>query len=205
MMRELLSAVMVVAVAVLVAVWLSAESRAQTKASLAGTWTLNTGLTERPRQGDARTGDTDQRRRGGAGRGGGFGRGRGAGRARGSDPDRDAMARRRDAMRDIVEPSERLTITQAETMIVITTAEGRTTRLSPDGQTITDDNTKVDRKTRWDGERLVSEISGAVPGKITQTYIVDPQQHQLRVMVSFNGGRGGRARTVTHVYDALKN
>jgi hypothetical protein len=201
MMRELLSAVMVVAVAVLIAVWLSTESRAQTKPSLAGAWTLNKDLSDPQPERDERTGDADGRRGRGSGRGGGFGRGRMGGGGRGSDLDREAMARRRDAMRDIMEPSERLTITQAETMIVITTAEGRTTRLSPDGNKIKDDNTKIERKTRWDGDRLVSEISGTGSGTITQTYAVDPQRHQLRVTASIGGGRSGRPRTITHVYE----
>jgi hypothetical protein len=205
MVREVLSAVMVVALAALIAVWLSTESRAQAKLSLAGAWTLNKGLSDRPPGRDERTGDAGGRRGGGAGRGGGgFGRGRmgrgGAGHASGID--RDAVARVREAMRDIMEPSDHLTITQTETMIVITTAEGRTTRLSPDGSRIKDDNTKIERKTRWDGDRLVSDITGALAGKITQTYALDPERHQLRITANLEGGRGGQPRTVTHVYDA---
>jgi hypothetical protein len=116
------------------------------------------------------------------------------------EADRDAMARMREAIHDIMEPSEHLTITQTESMIVIATAEGRTTRLSPDGSRIKDDNTGIERKTRWDGDKLVSEISGAGPGKITQTYAVEPEHHELRITASVEGGRGP-ARTVTHVYD----
>jgi hypothetical protein len=41
MIRELLSAGMVIAVAALIATWLSIEGRAQTKAPLTGEWTLN--------------------------------------------------------------------------------------------------------------------------------------------------------------------
>ena len=112
------------------------------------------------------------------------------------------MARMRDAMRDLTTPSNHLTITQTESMVVITAADGRTTRLSPDGQKIKDDNTKIERKTKWDGGKLVSEIGGLGPGKTTQTFSVDPDSHQLRITVQMEGGRAGQARTITNIYDA---
>jgi hypothetical protein len=206
MIRELLSAGVVVVVAILIAVWLSAESRAQAKPALAGAWTLNTDLSDRPPEHDQHSGSPGGRSGGGFGHGGGFGRGRmGRGGPGGADVDREAMARMRDAIHDIMEPSERLVITQSETMIVITTAEGRTTRLSPDGSRITDDNTRIERKTRWEGDKLVSEITGAGPGKIRQTYALDPERHLLRITATIDGGgRAGPSRTVTHVYDASK-
>ena len=43
---------------------------------------------------------------------------------------------------------------------MLTGADGRTTRLSPDGKKIKDENTKIERKTKWDGGKLVSEING---------------------------------------------
>ena len=112
----------------------------------------------------------------------------------------DEVARMRDAMRDVVDPSERLTIVQTDSMILITGADGRTTRLSADGKKIKDDNTGIERKTKWDAGKLVSEISGLGNGKMTQTFSVDPEAHQLRIVVQMDGGRSG-PRTVTHVYD----
>ena len=79
--------------------------------------------------------------------------------------DPDQAARMRDAMRDLTGPSDHLTITQTDSLVVITGADGRTTRLSPDGKKIKDDNTKVERKTKWDGDKLVSEINGLGTGK----------------------------------------
>src|SRR5206468_10908135 len=86
------------------------------------------------------------RRAGGSGRGGGFGRGGGGGFGRGGmggggDMDRESMARMRDAMRDLPTPSNHLTITQTESMVVITAADGRTTPSAPDGQKAKGDNT----------------------------------------------------------------
>ena len=109
--------------------------------------------------------------------------------------------RMRDALRDITNPSDHLTITQTESMVVITGADGRTTRLSPDGQKIKDDNTKIDRRTKWESGKLVSEIGGLGPGKAIQTFAVDPDRRQLRITVQIEGGRSRQPRTITHVYD----
>jgi hypothetical protein len=68
-------------------------------------------------------------------------------------------------------------------MVIVTDAKGRTTRLSLDGKKIKDDSTGIERKTKWDGAKLVTEISGAGPGTITQTYQIDPEHHQLTITV----------------------
>jgi hypothetical protein len=193
------------------------HSPAQTtdKASIAGAWTLNKDSSDASpgAAGSGEEGGDTARGRGnqGSGRGGGYGRhgggggfgrmgGGGGGGDRGGRGNPEEMARMRDAMRDLANPSDHLTITQSDSMIVITGADGRTTRLSPDGKKIKDDNTKIERKTKWDGPSLVSEISGLGPGKITQTFSVEPEHHQLRVVVQMEG-RSGQPRTITHVYD----
>jgi len=217
--RGVMSVSVIVAMAALIGVWLSIESRAQTteQTSLAGAWTLNKELSDPPTDRDGGRDAGDRGRRGDFGGGGGRGGGRrggfggglgGGGLGRGPEMDREAMARSRDAIRDIMNPPDHLTITQTDSMIVLTGADGRTTRLSPDGKKIKDENTKVDRKTKWDGGKLVSEISGLGPGKITQSYAVDPEHHQLRITAlmenrspSTGSGQAG-PRTITHVYDA---
>lgn len=214
-MRSVLSLSAVVAAAVLIAVWLSTESRAQTvdHSALTGAWTLNKDLSDQPtdRNASGGNGQGGGRRGGGygggggrrggfGGGGGGYGRGGyGGGGGRSMDP--DAMARAREAMRDIINPPDHLTVTQSDSMVVLTGADGRTTRLSPDGKKIKDENTNVERKTKWDGSQLVTEISG-LQGKITQTYSVDPEKHQLRIVATLEGRSGQQPRTITHVYDA---
>jgi hypothetical protein len=199
------------------AMLLSASSlgaaQATEKPTIAGAWTLNkeasdaTTTRDSGDQGDDRAGGGGNRgsgRGGGYGHrgggGGGFGRmgggGGGGGRANPED-----VARMRDAMRDLTNPSDRLTITQTDSMIVITSADGRTMRLSPDGKKIKDENTKIERKTKWDGPRLLSEINGLGPGKMTQSFSVDPERHQLHVVLQIERGRSGQPRTITHVYD----
>ena len=211
--RGLLFPGIVVFVTTLIGVWLSAESRAQSTSapgSISGAWTLNKELSDKPQTGTSPgQGDTGERRRGGGGgrgMGGGMGGGRrgggmGRGGAGGGGMNPDDAKRMRDAMRDILDAPERLTIVQTENMVVITTGDGRVTRLSPDGKKIKDDNTKIERKTKWDGGKLVSEVSGLGPGKITETYAVDPEHHQLIVTLA---AESSRAQSVGghRVYDA---
>ena len=205
--RGLLVPGIVVILAALIGVWLSAESRAQAQPpadSIAGAWTLNKDLSDKPQTG--RTDEDAGRRRGGGGGGrdrGGMGRGggmRGGGMGRGGNPE-DAQ-RMRDAMRDVLNPPDRLTIVQTASMIVITTGDGRVTRLAPDGTKIKDDNTKIERKTRWDAGKLVSEVSGLGPGKITETYAIEPEHRQLLVTVAMDNSRMPQPMTQHRVYDA---
>ncbi len=190
-----------------------AAQQAPAKPSLTGAWTLNKDLSDKPPERGDRDGDArGQGRRGGGGYGrrgggGGFGGrggyGGGMGRGGGAAMDPKEMERMRDAMRDVMQPSDRLTIVETGSMIVLTSSDGRTTRLSPDGKKIKDENTNVERRTKWDGGKLVSEIAGLGRGKITQTYSVDPDSHQLRIVTQMEGGRDNAPpRTITHVYDA---
>ena len=213
-MRTPFSVGVLIAAVVLTPCALVAQSQ-KPATSLAGGWTRNQDLSDAPaergQQGDD-SGQSGGRNRGGGGgggrRGGGFGGGGGGrgGMGRGGNPvqpmNPDELARMRDAMRDITNPSDHLVITQTESMLVVTGADGRTTRLSPDGKKIKDENTKVERKTKWDGGKLVSEISGLGPGKMTQTFAVDPEGKQLRITVLMEGGRSKEPRTVTQIYDA---
>ena len=105
----------------------------------------------------------------------------------------------RDAMRDIMNPPDRLTITEGSSMVIVTSGDGRVVRLSPDGKSIKDESTKISRKTKWDGDKLVSEITGAGPRKITETYSVDADHKQLHVTVQMDNPN--RPLTVNRVYD----
>jgi hypothetical protein len=217
-MRNLFSiGILTVAVAALSPV-AAQEKATAPAASLAGGWTRNADLSDasaaRGQQSDdgaangsggsgSGGGGGGGRRRGGGGGfgGGGFGRGGGGGGGRGAGATNpEDAARMRDAMRDITNPSDHLIITQTESMVVFTAADGRTTRLSPDGKKIKDENTKIERKTKWDGGKLVTEINGLGRGKMTQTFAVDPEGKQLRLTVVMEGG-SGQPRTVTQVYD----
>ena len=190
-----------------------------TPVSIVGAWTLNSELSDPPpaaqsgeQEGRGRSGGPGGRGGGGGGgggrRGGGGGGGFGGGGGRGGDGggrggggNPEDMQRRREALRDIMRAPDRMTITRTESMVIITTGDGRTTRLATDGSKVKDDSTGIDRKTRWDREQLVTEISGLQGGKITETYAVSPESHRLTVTVDAAGARGGALSPRHRVYD----
>jgi hypothetical protein len=182
---------------------LTTSAQSTPTSPIVGAWTLNKDLSDAPQGSTPQRGDRGGRgggygggggRRGGGGFGGGgrggFGGGGfgGGGRAAGAG-NPDDMRRMRDAMQEILEAPERMTITQSESMVIITTGEGRTTRLSTDGKKVKDDSTGIERKTRWDKAQLVSEISGVGNGKVTQTFAANPDTHQLTVTLDFGDNR----------------
>src|SRR4051812_7672991 len=169
--------------------------------AIGGAWTLNKDLSDKPagRPQDGEQGN-GRRRQGGSGRSGGFGRrGGGAGGVGGAGTgiSPDDRARVREAMRDVLNPPDRLTIVQTNTTVIITAGDGRVVRLATDGTKVKDDSTKIERKTKWDGNKLVSEIGGVGAGKITETYVLDPERKQLRVTVQMDNG--GRPTTLNRV------
>ena len=166
--------------------------------SIVGAWTLDKKLSDvaedRPHGGSGQ-------HRGGGGGGGGHGRGGfhggGGGFNGGHAPDQDGVARRQEAWRDLVAAPDHMTIVQTESMIVITARDGRTTRLSPDGKKIKDESTNIERKTRWEEGKLVSEISGTA-GHATETYSVNPAQHELLVVVRLESSGSDETVRVLH-------
>ena len=107
----------------------------------------------------------------------------------------------RDAVRGLMEPPERLTIARTDSMVIITTVDGRTTRLAPDGSRITDQSTGIVARSRWDSGRLVTEVSGVPLGKVFTTYEVSPGTAQLVVTLRIDAGRSAQ-RIMRFVYDA---
>jgi hypothetical protein len=175
--------------------------------SLQGEWTLNQRGPNQPQpqrgsdQG-SRGGRAGRRGAGGGSGGqGGFG-GAGLGVSPSGNP--EVTARLQEAMHDITTPPTRLTIVQTETTIIVTTNDGRTTRLAPTGKNIREENTGIERKTRWDAGKLVSEISGLGFDKITETYWLDPDSstHRLHVSVTISNGARAEPTMVDRVYDA---
>jgi hypothetical protein len=175
--------------------------------AIIGAWTLNKSASELgvagDGRGDGRDGEDGRRgdggrRRGGGGFGGGFGRGGGGGFGNQTPQNQEAVQRMRDALRQEMQAPDHMTIVASDTTIIITTPDGHTTRLSTDGKKVKDDSTGIERKSKWDGGRLVSEINGLGRGKITETYSVEGDPKQLRVKLEVDGPR---KTTETRVYD----
>jgi hypothetical protein len=187
-----------------------AQAPASSTPSLAGAWTLNKDLSDQPLSGregrEGREGGEgrDGQRNGGYGggrRGGGFGRGGfGGGNAAGPVQSPEDAQRLRNALRDELQAADHLTIIESGTTLILTAGDGRTTRLSLDGKKIKDESTNVERKTKRDAGKVVSEITGLGRGKIIETYSVDPASRQLHMTLELEGGE--RKTTVNRVYDA---
>jgi hypothetical protein len=188
-----------------------AAAQTQADASpILGVWTINKDLSDlgvgQAGRGDA--GGGAGRGGGRGGRGGGFGGGfPGGGSSRGGqrggqDQSREDMERRLQALRDIVEAPLQITIVQSNSMIIVTTSDGRTTRLSPTGEKVKDESTGVERRTKWEGGKLVSEIRGDA-GRITETYSADVAHRELYVIVRVEAsGREEGTRMFHRVYTA---
>ncbi len=181
--------------------------------SIVGVWTLNKELSDQ-RVTEARPGEPDDREHGDRGRsgghggsgggfGGGFGGGGfgGGGRGGGGRGNAEDMQRRFEAMRAVMDAPERMTITRTESMVIITAQDGRTTRLATDNSKVKDESTGIQRRTRWDGDRLVNEITGAGRGKVIETYAVDPDSRRLVVSVQRENEKDGDGGPRRRVYD----
>ena len=185
-------------------------------ASLEGIWMLNTDLSDEPRARLEGVGDDrgQGRGRGAAGRRGS--RPGGRGRAGGRPPDREELARLRqglqEAVRDLMTAPRRMTIVMIENEIVATYDDGRVIRLVSDDQAhkgIAGTSMQVTRRTRWENEKLVTDISldSRIEVRLEQTYevrLTDPEGKQLVVTSRFVGGRAsnGDRRELRRVYDA---
>jgi hypothetical protein len=191
-----------------------------TTSSIVGAWTLDKDLSDTPqdRSQSSNGGATSGRSGGGRGGGGGFGGGGfggggfggrrrggggfGGGQGASGNQSPDDVQRMRDAMRAVTDQPGHLTITQGDSLVIVTTGDGQTTRLSPNGKKIKEENTKIERKTKWDSGKLVSEINGLGPNKITETYAADEEHHQLSVTVVMDGPHGQQPVTSHRIYDA---
>ena len=184
-------------------------------ASLEGIWMLNADLSDEPR---ARLEGVGDDRGQGRGRGAAGRRGRrpgGRGRAGGRPPDREELARLRqglqEAVRDLMTAPRRMTIVMIENEIVATYDDGRVIRLVSDDQPhkgIAGTSMQVTRRTRWENEKLVTDISldSRIEVRLEQTYevrLTDPEGKQLIVTSRFVGGRAsnGDRRELRRVYD----
>jgi len=185
--------------------------------SLEGVWVLNADLSDEPRGRLEGVGDDRgrSRSRGSAGRRGSGPGGRG--RAGGRPPNREELARLRqglqEAVRDLMTAPRRMTIVLTEEEIVATYDDGRVIRLVSDDQAhkgIAGTSMQVTRRTRWENERLVTDIAldSRIEVKLEQSYevrLTESEGKQLIVTSRFIDGRANSnegGRELRRVYDA---
>lgn len=201
----------------------SGSARAQAQPAgdrphIEGAWILNRDMGDQSSRGGA--GDEGDRqgggrRRGGMGGGGGGGfgggmgggmRGGGMGEGRGTE-DREEMKRRRALMRELLEPSTRMTVTIEGDVVAFTEADGRVRKFKTDGKKEKHqyDNGTVETKSRWDKDGLVIETAPQNGMKLTQTYALAPgaDRRQLVLQTKIEGGErdGDERKPITRYYD----
>lgn len=189
----------------------STEAGETQTAGIDGVWLLNTELSDDPSGRLGGPGGNANRGPGGGfgGRRGGFGGG-GFG---GNRPDPQEMARMREAMqqamRDLLAAPRRMTIVSMDDEIGLTYDDGRVVRLIPDNREhagIAGDSMQVRRTTRWDGDRLVTdlELETRIPFRVEQSYEVRTDNVEGRQLIVTShvemGRRGGGDREFRRVY-----
>jgi len=203
------------------------QSPSAEKPNFTGSWVLNTELSDTtPQVGFGGAPDTSgNERRGGGRRGGGvgggigggggfggrggFGGGYGGGGAAGRKRVQDTPEQREKiaALTDEVRyPSSTLLISHSDTSLAMTDAKDRTRLFEINGNKDTHQlgSGTVDSKTRWDGNKLVTEYDLGSGRKLRYTYSIVQNTKQLLEQVVFDGGqdRSGRAaQPIKRVYD----
>jgi hypothetical protein len=175
--------------------------------SVTGRWKLDPEKSDDAR---ARMRAVREEGRGGDGRGGGRG-GRWGGRGMGGGPHGGPMAGRQseeeqaamqDVIDDLMQPADVLTITQGERDVTIARDDGRTLRLYADGRKAREANGAVERTTRWDGPRLVSDIKIGDGPKITESWWLSADGKQLQTSIRLQMPRSDREVVIHRVYDS---
>jgi hypothetical protein len=178
-----------------------------------GPWTLNRDLSGTPSgsSGDEAPSDRPQ----GGGGGGGFGGGRrgrfgggGFGGRRGGNaegaPDQEAVRRMREVMQEIANPTPHLVVTVGDRSITFVDAEGRSQRFTADGKKEKHQVQAgtIETKTKWEGADLRQDIDPGGSRKIVRTFSVSPENHQLVVTSTVEGGQRSRPPRRVVYYDA---
>ncbi|HKW01188.1 MAG TPA: hypothetical protein VJN96_15290, partial [Vicinamibacterales bacterium] len=125
--------------------------------------------------------------------GGGGGRGGYGGGAGGGQPlSNEQMLEARAIMREMMDAPDVLNVVASTEAVSFTTDEGIVRKFAIDGKKENVDfgTAKVDVTTKWDNNKLSQDLElGSL--KMTRTFQVTDEGHQLIVTVSTGGGRRG--------------
>ena len=120
----------------------------------------------------------------------------------GAPPDPEEMERMRSAMDDALRPSEALLVSQEGVAFEIVHDGERIERLYADGRK-NKSSAGVERKTRWDEDKLVTEAKfggfGA-PVRITQTWAL-LEGERFTITTRLEGGPFEKGLVLKRVYD----
>lgn len=197
----------------------SGDSPTQAAARLSSQWKLNkdlsTGIGDsaagEPGTGSGAPGGTGGGGTGGrrpGGRRGGGGAGGYGGRGGRSGGNQEQQLAARGLLREVSEPPDVLNIVASATDVSFTDSEGTVRRFTISGKKESTDlgTAKVDARTSWSAGALTQELeTGQL--KVTRTYEVTVEGHQMLVTVSVQGGARlagpGSAAPMKFVYDRV--
>jgi hypothetical protein len=182
----------------------------KTRPDLAGTWALDLVNSDSASNAQNSTGESGRKPIFGPPRGGGgiSGGGPVAGAGMGgpmmrSRPDEETIARSRELMRIASEPSRKLVISKDGDALTFVSDSGHESRLKTDGSKtfeVSEGGLELERKTKWDDEKLVAEIKAkGGGGEIKQVYTRDGDR--LIVESTVETDIAPRAVKLRHVYD----
>jgi hypothetical protein len=201
---------------VLTGAWLLAlapvvHGDSKTRPVLAGTWALDLANSDSPSNAQESADGSGRKRpifgppRGGGGISGGgpvAGAGMGGPMMRGG-PDEETVARSRELMRIASEPSRKLVISGDGTALTFTSDSGHAATLKTDGSKtfeVSEGGLELERKTKWDDEKLVAEIKAkGGGGEIKQVYTREGDR--LIVESTVETDVAPRAVKLRHVYE----
>jgi len=167
----------------------SAQQSESLRPNLSGQWTLNRELSEDAQAKLERLHSSSQGR---GSQGGGHGPGRHGGAGSGS-----GQSAQMDEVRDLLlDAPSWFTVTQNGERIVLTANDGRVRTLTANGRK--EQINGRDVRTRWDSDRLVSEISLS-DAQITQSY--ERVTNAARLIVTTTMDMSGQIVAVRRVYD----
>jgi hypothetical protein len=182
---------------------------------LAGTWALDLVNSDSASNAQQSTDGSGRKRpifgppRGGGGISGGgpvAGAGMGGPMMR-SRPDEDTIARSRELMRIASEPSRKLVISGDGNALTFVSDSGHQLTLKTDGSKtfeVSEGGLELERKTKWDDEKLVAEIKAkGGGGEIKQVYTRDGDR--LIVESTVETDITPRAVKLRHVYDKAED
>jgi hypothetical protein len=108
-----------------------------------------------------------------------------------------------DQVREFLEAPRTLVIVEHPDHVSITDETGRVEKLVVNGTKAKEERggQSIERRTRWDGRTLVSEIQLADGTKLTQTYQKVAEGLQLVVTTKIENSRLSGAREFKRVYD----
>ncbi len=168
--------------------------------TLTGSWKLNTDDSDdgRKKMQQSRGGHSGHPSGGGypGGNVGGGIHGGGGGGGQPSDEDREKM-------HELLEPSDRLSIVKKDTELDVTDAEERKLIFFTDGRKVEKgkDDSYQQIPADWKGGDLVSKEKGLRGGKLSRTFELGPEGHQLYETIRMNSMRSNSTIVIRYVYD----